>query len=97
MVKCLHKNKLESKMKNNLTGEYYAWECADCGYKDVEGRSYAHKEIIEYATMLKKAVKKADIDKILKVLNLVHEISKDAIERLSTNDYRSKKYFEEVF
>ncbi len=95
-MRCKHKNKKKGFFKDNLTGEFYEWECMDCGFKQREGRSYAHKEICECAQTLKKYAKQGNLNQSLCCLGLLQKMIFDAMHRL-TDPAKGKKYFEEVF
>ncbi len=94
---CAHTNKKEGYTKDNLTGQYYEWECLDCGDRRYEGRTYQHKEICEYAQSLKVVQKRGSIDEALRCLAIVQNMAADAIERMKAKDEEAEKFFKNVF
>lgn len=68
----------------------------DCGYKKMEGRSFAHKEICEYGQSLKYIAKKGTIREALQCLDIIQKMATDAMQRLS-NKSTCKEYFKKYF
>jgi hypothetical protein len=94
--KCKHRNRMPNPAQNNLKGDYYEWQCNDCGYKKLEGRTFAHKELCEYATHLKTFVLLGNKRDSEQCLQIMQEMIIDALRRMR-NKETGKRYFLEIF
>ncbi len=94
---CEHEDKKNGHKKDNLTGQYYEWECMDCGFKKTEGRSYQHKELCEYIGSLKRMAKMKQYDKAYQAVVIIHNMTTDIINRMKKNKKGRATYLEEVF
>jgi len=93
--KCKHTNQTPNPNPDNLKGDYYEWTCNDCGYKKLEGRTAAHKELYEYALHLKTFVQLQNMKDSVTCLGIIKTMTDDALKRLRGKG--KKEYFEEVF
>ncbi len=92
---CRHARKEYQAEIDNIDGKYYDYICTDCGYKKMEGRSYASKEMEETFNYIKFNEDRTK-EQTIKCLALVHAMSTDALNRLNHPD-KGDKYFEKVF
>ena len=93
---CKHVRREYPENNNNRDGKYYDYVCKDCGYKKLEGRSFAHKELAECCRLLKYQAGR-NRKKCIRVLRLIHAMTADALNRLDGEGEKFDKYYNNVF
>ncbi len=94
---CKHETRKKGLKKDNLTGQFYEWECAECGFKKIEGRSYQHKEICEYMYTIKRMASMKNYDDAYRAIVIVHNMTADVIHRMRKNKRGREAFLKNVF